>query len=129
MNLTDDEYTVLSIAVEGQSMMAIGRWASPIEHLVAQGMLKRHDTFNNVITPKGRQALHAHEEKLDLGLIEAANKVANAKAQADFAVDQAVKHLVIAARATNAATGQSTREAAHNWAQIILQRALEASNE
>ena len=32
--LTDDERTVLMIAAQGQSMMPLGRWETPVEHLV-----------------------------------------------------------------------------------------------
>ena len=126
MTLSDDEYTVLMLISEGNPVMAIGRWAAPIEHLQAQGFLKRHDNFNSVITPKGRQALHAHEEKVDLGLVEACNKIANAKTQAEFAVTEATKQLVIAARATHAATGEPAADCAAKWMQTIMLHALEA---
>jgi hypothetical protein len=62
--LSDDEFTVLMIAAEGQSMMPIGRWQEPVESLVAKGFLKEHDKFNCVITPTGREALRKHDQGL-----------------------------------------------------------------
>lgn len=129
MTLSDDEYIVLTIANEQQSMMAIGKWQSVVNGLVEKGLMHRHDQFNNTISSKGRQALFAHEEKVDLGIIEAANKVALAKSQAQFAAEEAARQLVIASRATNAATGQATVEAANTWAHLILQKALEKLSE
>ena len=79
MNLSDDEFVVLTLAANGESMAAIGRWEKPIEHLVLLGMLHRHDKFNNVITSKGRQAHHAHEEKIELGLANAVARVNGVK--------------------------------------------------
>lgn len=62
VELTDDERTVLLIADGGESMMPLGRWEQPVEHLVELGYLERHDKFNNVITEKGRLAINAAEE-------------------------------------------------------------------
>ena len=99
MTLSDDEYTVLMLANDGNSMIPIGRWKKPILDLTDKGYMKEHDSVNYGITSKGRQALHAHEEKVDLGLIEACDKVAKSKNQANFYADEAVKCLVEAARA------------------------------
>ena len=73
--LTDDEYSVLMIAAEGQSLMPIGRWEKPVERLVSRGLLHSHDRFNNVITPMGRAALAGHEAQVDLGIKQAINGI------------------------------------------------------
>ena len=125
MTLTDQEYTVLMICNEGQSIAAIGPWEKPCDNLVESGFLQRHDKFNHSITAKGRQALHAYEEKVDLGLVEACNKVAVAKTQAQLSIEECVKQMVIAVRATNLATGESYTDATNRWMQIVYQKVLE----
>ena len=77
--LTQDEASVLMIAAQGQSLIAIGRWEKPIDSLVKRGLLHANDKFNNVITSKGRQAHHAHEEKIELGLANAVARVNGVK--------------------------------------------------
>ena len=54
--LSQDEFTVLLIAVEGESMIPIGRWRAPILALADRGLMKRNDGFNYGITPEGRKA-------------------------------------------------------------------------
>ena len=124
MTLSDQEVAVLMLCNEGQSIMAIGPWEKPCEHLVAQGFLQRHDQFNHSITPKGRQALKAHEERVDLGLTTAIDAISKAKLEADVAIAECVRQLVIAARTTNKATGESLGDAAQRWLQVVYERTL-----
>lgn len=81
--LSDDEFTVLMIAAEGQSMMPIGRWQEPVESLVAKGFLKEHDRFNCTITATGREALRAHDQGLTEKMIELANRIRAPKKPVD----------------------------------------------
>lgn len=69
--LTDDEFAVLAIASEGQSMLSIGRWEKSIEHLVQLGLMEQANKHNNFITPKGREALEEHSKKIDAGFAAA----------------------------------------------------------
>lgn len=71
VDLTDDEQTVLMIAAAGESMMPIGRWEQPVEHLVELGFLERHNKFNNTITEAGRKALGGAPEAIDDALAKA----------------------------------------------------------
>lgn len=69
--LSDDEYTVLMIAAEGESMMPIGRWQPAVESLIERGYLRSLDRFNNVITPQGRAAIGTRNAE-DQGAIQQA---------------------------------------------------------
>jgi hypothetical protein len=64
-DMTDDERTVLMIADQGESMMPLGRWEQPVEHLVELGFLERHDKFNNTITSAGRKAIGKANDEVD----------------------------------------------------------------
>ena len=55
--MTDDEYTVLMIAAEGESMIPIGRWEEPIRTLTLAGLMRKLDQVNYVITQAGRCAM------------------------------------------------------------------------
>ncbi len=73
-DLTDDEFTVLLIAQQGESMMPIARWEKPVNDLVERGLLHRHDKFNNTITENGKEALRTHAARLDHELLTGMNK-------------------------------------------------------
>jgi hypothetical protein len=60
--LSDDERTVLMIAVEGSSMIAIGRWKEPILALTRRGFMRKVDEVNYVITEAGRAASEVAED-------------------------------------------------------------------
>src|SRR5690349_11032406 len=70
-SLTEDEFTVLAIAAEGESMMPLGRWEQPVERLVELGYLERTDKFNNYITATGRIAMHEYQKGADTALGQA----------------------------------------------------------
>src|SRR5882672_6926722 len=96
-NLTDDEYAVLMICAEGQSMAAIARWEKPTDSLVERGLLERADKFNNHITPAGREALNTHEKALHQHLAENGRKIVDARNQAQMSAEQAAQHIALAA--------------------------------
>ena len=54
--LTTDEFTVLLLANDGQYLAPIGRWRKSILDLTAQGLMRRIDEVNYVITAEGIQA-------------------------------------------------------------------------
>ena len=54
--LTADEFVVLMLAAEGESMIPIGRWKQPILALTERGLMKKNDAVNYAITAEGRKA-------------------------------------------------------------------------
>lgn len=127
-DLTPDERTVLMIAAEGQSMIAIGRWEQPIDSCVAKGLMERADKFNNFISAKGRAALDLEDKADDSyyrGILETAAKVRNQRQQAIMSAEQAAQHLAYAARASAPATGDTLENAARQWSVAVLEKALE----
>ncbi len=76
--LTSEEHSVLMIAAQGESMIDLGehsRWSKAINSLVAKGLLKQHDQFNNAITALGRQALENYEKSEDAELGDIINRI------------------------------------------------------
>lgn len=124
-DLTEDEYAVLMIAREGQSLMPIGRWKAPVESLHARGLLERGDAFNYFKTIRGEVALEKHEGSLQTDWTEMAVKVNNARTQARMSAEQAAHHLSLAARASAPATGDTLEAAARAWSKVVLDAALE----
>lgn len=128
-SLSDDEFTVLSIAAEGQSMMAIGRWAAPVRALTSQGYLRKLDEANFVITDAGRQAQQEHDARVDSNYIEAAVKVNNARVAAKSFAEVAAQNYANAVRVAMQATGDSQHVAVANWGDAILKRVMEILRE
>ena len=54
--LSQDEFTVLLLAAEGESLAPIGRWKAPILSLTGIGFMQRDDDVNFSITVEGRRA-------------------------------------------------------------------------
>ena len=67
-DLTQDEFTVLLIAAEGESMMPIGRWKEPLLALTERGLMLKNDGFNYVITALGRKAVTDSNDNDDADL-------------------------------------------------------------
>lgn len=124
-DLTDDEFSVLLIAAQGESMIPIGRWQKPVESLVAKGFLFRQDQNNNTITNAGRRAVEARDNADAKALIEVAAAMPNIRAVADGMATA----LAGIARESNRVTGDAPADAARKWSEIILTRALELLGE
>ena len=127
-DITDDEFTVLGIAKEGQSMMPIGRWEQPIKALAEKGLMHCADAANYQITDKGRNAWAARDSEDDGAirqLLESNNKVANARTQAQQSTEQAALHLSFAAKASALVTGQPPEFELREWGRLAMTRALE----
>lgn len=110
MTLTDDEFTVLMIAAEGQSMMPIGRWQVSVESLSARGLLAGPDKFNQMITPAGREALKERDKEDDADyrqILELGSKVANGHQQYQQFIEQAAQALANAIKIATTVTGDS----------------------
>lgn len=54
-SLSEDEEVVLSLAAEGESMMAMGRWEKPVLRLAELGYLRAADKFNYFVTDAGKR--------------------------------------------------------------------------
>lgn len=123
--LTDDEYTVLLIAVQGESMIPIGRWEVPIKNLAKRGLMFRHDDVNYGITYAGRAAARTRETQDDRQLgraLEMAPAIQNSIR--DFA-EQAAQLLAKAAIASAAVTTDTPEQAVRKWSEVIRKRAVE----
>lgn len=125
VDLTQDELTCLAIANEGECMLAIARWEQPIDHLVELGLMQRFDKFNNVITPKGREAIAKDIAQVDLAFATTAIDVHNAQTSYKNAMEFSAQQLANAARQKQLLTGQFPNKCAYDLAQEVLRRALE----
>ena len=54
--LTEDEFTCLLLAAEGEYLAPIGRWKAPILALTSRGLMQKIDEVNYVVTEDGRRA-------------------------------------------------------------------------
>jgi DNA-binding TFAR19-related protein (PDSD5 family) len=123
--LTEDEITCLTIAGNGENMLAIARWEKPIDHLVELGLMRRLDKFNNLITANGKQVLEMALEGQHHEYTRLSNDVALAKQDYANEMEQAAQHLANATRVKQRLTGQFPNQAAYGLAQEALRRALE----
>lgn len=124
-DLTGDEYTALMLAQQGNLMIPIGRWEKPINDLHARGLLVKNDKFNYGSNAAGNAALAEYEKALDAYGTETANRLANARTQAQQSIEQAAIHLSFAAKSASIATGDTPSEAVKKWLGSVEKRALE----
>ena len=127
-NLTDDEYTVLMIAAEGEILAPIGRWERPIKALHARGLMQMFNAWNYGITEAGITVLAEREKGVDEDLKQVLNvgsRLANVNASARVAAEESAKHLANAIRTSVIATGGTSENCARNWMEAIIKRALE----
>lgn len=129
MPLTDDEFTLLLIAKEGQSLAAIGRWEKSVDSLVERGLLHRHDKFNNIITPKGRTVCEQRDTEDAAALVEVASrdhgKTQEVQARIQDFIAQAALLLAEAAKTSALLTNDEPKTAARKWADVLLKRTIE----
>lgn len=126
--ITDDEFTLLMIADNGDALAPIGRWKESVLNLASKGLLERLNEVNYAITEAGRKARAERDREDDASLrhlLESNNKVANARTQAQQSVEQAAQCLVQAVKASVIATGDTPTTALKQWGEIALKRAME----
>lgn len=123
--LTQDERAVLMIAAQGQSMIPIGKWASPIKNLVLRGLMRSLDTSNVVITAAGKTAIDAYEADVDRDLVRVVNDVAAVQEPIRELAEQSAQILAKIAKASSVVTGDTPWTAAGKWSETILSRAVE----
>ena len=126
--LSDDEFTVLSIADKGESMMPLGRWEQPVEHLVELGYLERADKFNNYITSAGKQvvaeynkSLEAHDDTLARKMIALHNNRVAYKQVGEKLAEQ----MAAMAKAAADITGDEPTVALQKCVAAVRDRAIE----
>ncbi len=124
-DLTQDELTCLAIAAEGENMLQIGRWEAPIQSLVKRGLMRSIDKFNNVITPRGKEAAAKIGDGVDTRYAEVAIKVHNAQAEYNEHFETAAQELAKAVLKRQELTGQFPNQCAYGMAQELLARVLE----
>ena len=133
--LSDDEFTVLSIASQGESLADLGqfsRWSAPINSLLRRGLMIQKDKFNNIITPAGKEALEGHEKDQDkvIGrMIEVSSQIGAAQAKIRDMVNQVSDALVAIGKESNKVTGEDARLAARRWASIAADEAVKKLQE
>jgi hypothetical protein len=123
--LSDDEFTVLSIAAEGESMMPLGRWEQPVEHLVELGFLEQHDKFNNTITSAGKIALREHKDDVDTAMGVALIKANNLRVAYREYGDGLAGKLAEMAKKVAEATGEEPVTALQKCVAAVRDRAVE----
>lgn len=123
--VTDDEYTVLMIMDQGESLAAIGRWEKPLDALVERGLARRLDKFNNIITTEGKKALGAREKGDEAALKQLIPQINSAQTQARSHVEAAAQHLARAAQVSAPVTGDDPNTALLSWNIECLKRARE----
>ena len=128
-NITPDERTVLEIAARGESMMPIGRWEKPVESLVAKGLLRRVDKFNNYITPEGYKALGEEREEADDKLFRALTRVHKGRVTYERTGEEVAKGLAAMAKEAVKATGDDLQVALKQCAKAVEDRASEILRE
>ena len=127
--LTDDERTVLMIADQGESMMPIGRWERPVNHMVELGYLQRHDKFNNSITETGRLAINEANDAVDTAAAKALIAGHNGKVVYRQHGEALATKLVEMTRAAMQVTNDEPAVALQKCVAAIRDRALELLGE
>jgi hypothetical protein len=131
MSITDDEFSVLLIAAQGEYMLPIGRWKPSIEALTAKGLMcKQHINGGSqyLITKAGRAAINDREREETEVFSVASSRVAQAQKQARELVDEAARALANCAKVSSTLTGDTPETSARKWSPLILERALDIIN-
>ena len=82
--MTFDEFTILLLAAEGESLAPIGRWKQPILDLAERGLMRKDDEVNYVITQDGRRACdeqNAADERALSDVLARSQKTIEARAE------------------------------------------------
>ena len=123
--LSEQELGVLQIHIEGGNVAAIGHWEKVCNRLVELGYLRRVDKLNHEITPEGRKAAEQDENESLRQIIERGSVIGATQKQIREFAEQAAQLLARAAIASQQAVGDSPEHAVRQWANVIVNRALE----
>ena len=92
--LTEDEFTCLLLAAEGEYLAPIGRWKVPILALTSRGLMQKIDMVNYVVTEDGRRACeerNSEDERALFEVLEGNKKTIEARAEETKPVSEVVK--------------------------------------
>ena len=92
--LTEDEFTCLLLAAEGEYLAPIGRWKVPILTLTSRGLMQKIDEVNYVVTADGRRACeerNSEDERALSSLLESNKKTIEARAEETKPISEVVK--------------------------------------
>ena len=134
-DLTQDELTVLLIAVEGERMMPIGRWEAPAQSLLTKGYLQRNVSpqdpsgmHNLTITEQGRRACAEGEDDSMRALVGVGNEIVQAHRKTAARAEELAVLLAELATYSSSVTGDDKVKALRKWGKTVLERALELLN-
>lgn len=125
VEITNDEMTVLALTYSGESVMAIGRWEAPCEHLVELGLLERHDKFNHALTEKGRQVYEKEQTSADDNLAKALIERHNAGVAYRKRAEAIAQEIVDLAKEVHEAMGDNVRTAADKILKVLRDRVMD----
>ena len=124
-NLTDDQFTVLMIANNGDMLAPIGRWKEPVLELTRKGLMQRMDEMNYAITLEGAKAVNERDREDEAALTAVLASGHQVRYQMQTLVEQAAQNLAKAARDSSSVTGDDLIYALKQWSEQALKRALE----
>lgn len=134
-DLTEDEFTILTIAAHGEPMMPIGRWKPAAESLVARGYLRGSPSpqdpsgmFNLHITPEGTKVQIEADKGMDAvfgQMLRSSSEIRKLQKKARSSAEQIAVQIVDLAALSEQATGEDKKTALERWTRIILIRSLE----
>lgn len=119
--LTQDEITVLEICCEGGVIAEIGRWQEPVERLVRKGYLEGIK-FNWTITPAGRAAFDASDDREDKALAAYVDKFREmevGRAEISAAIMAMVEPCVELSRRSSALSGKDAIHDLDEWLRVL----------
>jgi hypothetical protein len=127
--LTDDERAVLMICDAGEAIAAIGRWETPVDHLVEIGLLSRADKFNNWITPEGKKAIGEASEAVDDNWAKTMILAHNARVSYRTTSENIASELAVMALETAKITNSNPEIILRKCTADVVTRALELLQE
>ncbi|MDE2099024.1 MAG: hypothetical protein KGL39_17350 [Patescibacteria group bacterium] len=123
--LTDDQFTLLMIANNGDILAPIGRWKESVFVLVEKGLLVRHNEVNYGITLEGKKAVAERDREDEAAFGQLLSSAHQTRSQAQQLAEQAAQNLATAARNSSSVTGDDPIEALRQWSEQAVKRALE----
>lgn len=124
--LTDQEYSVLLIGMEGAYLAPIGSWEEPVLSLAKRGLMQRFDAVNYGITPAGAKAARERDSADHQALVGLAQKAQAIQTGVQAKIEEAARLLAEAAHESSRATGQEPIYALEKWIAAVAARAREA---
>lgn len=121
--LTDQEYSVLLIGMEGAYLAPIGSWEEPVLSLAKRGLMQRFDAVNYGITPAGAKAARERDSADHQALVGLAQKAQAIQTGVQAKIEEAARLLAEATISSTAATGDRPSDSLDRWARIVTELA------